>query len=169
MPTHQLLNGLSGNLQSSTTWAQQQALELIQRNILQALEGLDAEEKNRFLRLQRSALAAMAAVEAEKERVVRSFKADGLAQLRDRIGGRDPEQYRFETTYLEKIEQPLPWDRQPGSHVRVPRRSDKDLRFIEHIKSLSLWEAACLNFGFTASVRQDSGYSLVDASRVVGP
>ena len=169
MPTHQLLNGLSGNLQSSTTWAQQQALELIQRNILQALEGLDAEEKTRFLRLQRNALAAMAAVEAEKERVVRSFKADGLAQLRDRIGGRDPEQYRFETTYLEKIEQPLPWDRQPGSHVRVPRRSDKDLRFIEHIKSLSLWEAACLNFGFTASVRQDSGYSLVDASRVVGP
>ncbi len=168
MPTHQLLNGLSGNLQSSTAWSQQQALALIQRNVLQALEGLDAEEKPRFLRLQRNALAALAAVEAEKERVVRSFKTDGLAQLRNRIGGRDPEHYRFETTYLEKVEQPLPWDRQPGSHVRVPRRSDRDLRDIEHVKSLSLWEAACLNFGFTTSIRQDSGYSLVDASRVVG-
>jgi len=102
MPTHQLLNGLSGNLQSSTAWSQQQALELIQRNVLQALEGLDAEEKPRFLRLQRNALAALAAVETEKERVVRSFKADGLAQLRGRIGGRDPEQYRFDNHLYRK-------------------------------------------------------------------
>lgn len=48
MPTHQLLNGLSGNLQSSTAWAQQQALELIQRNVLQALDGLAPQEKNAF-------------------------------------------------------------------------------------------------------------------------
>ncbi|MFL9671924.1 NEL-type E3 ubiquitin ligase domain-containing protein [Pseudomonas marginalis] len=169
MPTHQLLNGLSGNLQSSTAWSQQQALELIQRNVLQALEGLDAEEKLRFLRLQRNALAALAAVETEKERVVRSFKADGLAQLRGRIGGRDPEQYRFDTTYIERIEQPLPWERQPGSHLRLPRRSDIDYREIVHVKSMSLWEAACVNFGFTTSFRQTSGYSLVDASKVVGP
>ncbi len=169
MPSHHLLNGLSGNLQSSTSWAQQQALELIQRNVLQALDGLDAEEKQRFLQLQRQALAAITAVETEKERVVRTFKADGLAQLRNRIDGRDPEQYRFDTTYVERVEQPLPWDRQPGSHVRVPRRSDVDLREIVHVRSMSLWEAACVNFGFTAHIRQDSGYPLVDASRVVGP
>lgn len=169
MPTHQLLNGLSGNLQSSTSWAQQQALALIQRNVLQALESLDTEEKQRFLHLQRQALTALAAVETEKERLVRTFKAGGLAQLRNRIGGRDPEQYRFETTYLEKVEQPLPWERQPGSHIRLPRRSDQDLRYVEHIKSLSLWDAACVNFGFTSAIRQDSGYSLVDASTVVGP
>ncbi|NMY24713.1 hypothetical protein HBO19_01825 [Pseudomonas sp. WS 5021] len=169
MPTHHLLNGLSGNLQSSTSWAQQQALELIQRNVTQALQGLDTEEQQRFVQLQRQAHAALAAVESEKERVVRSFKADGLAQLRSRIGGRDPEQYRFDTTYIEKIEQPLPWDRQPGSHIRTPRRSDIDYREIEHVKSMSLWEAACVNFGFTSGLRQDSGYSLVDASKVVGP
>ena len=169
MPTHQLLNGLSGNLQSSTAWAQQQALELIQRNVLQALDGLDTQEKQRFLQLQRDALAALAAVETEKERVVRAFKTDGLMQLRNRIGGRDPQLYRFETTYLEKVEQALPWDRQPGSHIRVPRRSDSNLREIEHVKSMTLWEAACVNFGFTSAIRQDSGYSLVDASRVVGP
>lgn len=169
MPIQQLVNGLSGNLQSSTSWAQQQALKLIQRNVSQALAGLNTEEQQRFLQLQRQAHAALAAVESEKERVVRTFKADGLALLRSRIGGRDPEQYRFETTYLEKIEHPLPWDRQPGSHIRVPRRSDIDYREIEHVKSMSLWEAACVNFGFTSGVRQDSGYSLVDASEVVGP
>ncbi|QHF43411.1 hypothetical protein PspS35_06245 [Pseudomonas sp. S35] len=169
MPTQQLLNGLSGNLQSSTSWTQQQALELIQRNVIQALDGLDDEEKQRFVNLQRQALAALTAVETEKERVVSAFKTKGLAQLRDRIGGRDPEQYRFETTYLEKVEQPLPWERRTGSHIRVPRRSDMDLRHIEHVKSLSLWEAACVNFGFTAYARTDSGYTLIDASRVVGP
>jgi hypothetical protein len=169
MPTQQLLNGLSGNLQSSTSWTQQQALALIQRNVIQALDGLDDEEKQHFVQLQRKALAALAAVETEKERVVRTFKTSGLAQLRNRLGGRDPEQYRFDTTYLEKVEQPLPWERQSGSHIRVPRRSDMDLRNIEHVKSLSLWEAACVNFGFTAYTRTGSGYTQIDASRVIGP
>ncbi|MBY8948074.1 hypothetical protein J1G35_19630 [Pseudomonas sp. SH10-3B] len=168
MPSHQLLNGLSGNLQSSTRWAQQQALELIQRNVLQALDGLDAEEKQRFLQLQRQALAALTAVDAEKERVVRTFKEDGLAQLRSRLGGRDPEQYRFDTTYIEKVQQPLPWDRQPGSYVRVPRRSVLEYTEVVHVKSMSLWEAACVNFGFTSYLTTDSGYSLIGASRVVG-
>lgn len=120
MPTQQLLNGLSGNLQSGTAWTQQQALELIQRNVLQAMDGLDAEEKQRFLRLQRQALAALEAVETEKERVVRTFKEEGMAQLRSKIGGRDPEQYRFNTTYVEKIERPWPWDPQPDGHIRFP-------------------------------------------------
>lgn len=168
MPTQQLLNGLSGNLQSGTAWTQQQALELIQRNVLQAMDGLDAEEKQRFLRLQRQALAALEAVEAEKERVVRTFKEEGLAQLRSKIGGRDPEQYRFDTTYVEKIERPWPWDPQPDGHIRFPRRSDLDYREIVHVKSMSLWEAACVNFGFTSYLTTDSGYSLIGASRVVG-
>ncbi|MFS7180872.1 hypothetical protein AB6846_11565 [Serratia proteamaculans] len=64
---------MSGNLQSSTAWAEQQALKLIQRNVLQALDRL-TQEKQRFLQLQRDALAALAAVETEKERVVRAFK-----------------------------------------------------------------------------------------------
>ncbi len=34
---------------------------------------------------------------------------------------------------------------------------------------MSLWEAACLNYGFTHSIHGDSGFSLVEASYIVGP
>ncbi|WP_147469909.1 hypothetical protein, partial [Pseudomonas marginalis] len=101
MPTHQLLNGLSGNLQSNTAWARQQSLELIQHTVAQAMQGLTPPEQTRYLQLQREALAAVNAVEAEKNRLIQAFKVEGLAELREKIGGRDPENYRLYTTYLE--------------------------------------------------------------------
>ncbi|RMO60574.1 hypothetical protein ALQ38_03739 [Pseudomonas marginalis pv. marginalis] len=91
MPTHQLLNGLSGNLQSNTAWARQQSLELIQHTVAQAMQGLTPPEQTRYLQLQREALAAVNAVEAEKNRLIQAFKVEGLAELREKIGGRDPE------------------------------------------------------------------------------
>lgn len=170
MSTYQLLNGLSGNLQSSSAWSRQQALEQIQHNVNHALGSLTPDEKKRYLQLQRDAIAALSAVEIEKERVVQTFKSEGLAQLRDRIGGRDPETYRFETRYLEKVEQPFPWEPGHKERTRFRRRSyGEDWRYIEHVKSLSLWEAACVNFGFTHGARTSSGHSLVQASKVVGP
>lgn len=169
MPTQQLLNGLSGNLQSSTTWAQQQALEQIQRTVTLAMRSLDAEEQARYLRLQREALQALTALETEKNALIQSFKTEGLAQLRSKLGGRDPEQYRIYTTYLEKREQPFPWDPRPSGPGYRSRRAYDDWQFKEHTKSMTLWEAACLNFGFTHSIIQDSGFSLVEASEIVGP
>lgn len=102
MPTSELLNGLSGNLQSSTSWEQQEAIEQIRQNLTQALSGLTLDEQKRYVQLQREALTALSAVETEKDRVVQAFKTEGLAQLRSRIGGRDPEAFRFDTTYREK-------------------------------------------------------------------
>lgn len=170
MSTLQSLDGLSGNLQSSACWTQQEAFEHIRQNLAHALSNLTPAEKKRYVTLQRDALAALTAVETEKERVVQTFKAEGLAQLRSHIGGRDPEAYRFETTYREKVEQPFPWEPRGNERTRFRRRSyGEDWRYIEHVKSLSLWEAACINFGFTYGARTDSGHSLVQASKVIGP
>lgn len=170
MPTSDLLNGLSGNLQSSTSWAQQEALEQIRQNLTHALSGLTLAEQKRYIQLQRDALAALTAVETEKEREVQTFKTEGLAQLRSRIGGRDPEAFRFNTTYREKIDKPFPWEPQRSERTRFRRRSyTEDWHYIDHVKSLSLWEAACLNFGFTSGRITESGYSLVQASKVIGP
>ncbi|MBN0979320.1 hypothetical protein JTY93_21270 [Pseudomonas hygromyciniae] len=170
MPTHQLANGLSGNLQSSITWAQQEAVDQIRHNLTQALGNLTLAEKKRYIQLQRDALAALAAVETEKERVVQTFKSEGMEQLRSRIGDRDPEAFQFQTTYREKVEKPFPWEPQPAERPRYRRRSyTEDWHYIDHVKSMSLWEAACLNFGFTYGRITESGYSLVQASKVIGP
>ncbi len=168
MSTHPLLNGMSGNLQSSTAWSQQQALQLIQRNVTQAMSSLTAAQRRLYFTLQREALASLKAVEAEKQRLETAFKARGQAQLRSKLGGRDPEQYYLYTTYLEKREQPFPWEARPRQPGYRSRRAYDDWQYKEHTRRMSLWEAACLNFGFTHSVIQDSGFSLVEASEVVG-
>lgn len=177
MPTHTLLNGLSGNLESSTSWTQQQALELIQQNVVQAMSSLTPEETLRYLAAERKALQAMATAEQACSKIAEDFKTQGLEQLRDKIGGRDPEQYFIYTTYMEQLEQPFPWDPRPSEtspHIgetspRLRRRTYEDWKYKEHVKHMSLWEAACLNFGFTHSIPQDSGFSLVEASKVIGP
>ncbi len=179
MSTHQLLNGLSGNLQSSTSWSRQEALELIQQNVNQALGSLIPTEKTRYLALQREALNALDALETAQQKLTQDFKTQGLAQLQSKIGGRDPERYTLFTRYKEKRERGFPWDPQdplvPVGYVPIPkgrqrtRRAQYDFHYIEHLKQMSLWEAACLNFGFTHSIHGDSGFSLVEASYIVGP
>lgn len=178
MSTYQLLNGLSGNLQSSASWSRQQALEQIQHNVIQALSSLNAQERTRYLTLQREALDAHKALEDAQQAHTQDFKAEGLAQLREKLGGRDPEQYTLFTRYKEKREQPFPWD-PPDEAISLreefPRRTTRqrraqyDFHYIDHLKQLSLWEAACLNFGFTHAIPGDSGFSVVEASYVVGP
>ncbi|WP_338509377.1 DUF6543 domain-containing protein [Pseudomonas trivialis] len=168
MTVYNLL-GPSPYLQSSDDWAQQQALEQIQRNVEQAMHSLSAQEKNDYIRLQREAQKALVALETEKNVLITAFKTEGLAQLRASLDGRDPEQYRIETTYMEKRELPFPWDPAPTPVGNRPRRAYDEARFKLHTKSMTLWEAACLNFGFTHSIRQDSGYSLVEASTISGP
>lgn len=170
MPTSELLNGLSGNLQSSTSWEQQEVIEQIRQNLTQALSGLTLDEQKRYVQLQRESLTALSAVETEKDRLVQAFKTEGLAQLRSRIGGRDPEAFRFDTTYREKVEKPFPWEPKRGERTRFRRRSyTQDWDYIDHVKSMTLWEAACVNFGFTHGRITESGYSLVQASKVIGP
>lgn len=175
MSTYQLLNGLSGNLQSSASWSRQQALEQIQHNVTQALGSLSLAEKTRYLALQRDALKALAALESAQQTLTQDFKVQGLAKLRAKLGGRDPEQYSLFTLYKEKREHGFPWD-PPQSLTPVgyvprqrTRRAQYDFHYIEHLKQMSLWEAACLNFGFTHAIPGDSGFSRVEASYIVGP
>lgn len=169
MTTYNLLNDLSGNLQSSTEWGQQQALELIQRNVVQAMHTLSAQEQADYLTLLREAQQALADLEAKKAALISAFKTEGMTQLRARLDGRDPEQLHFETDYLQKREQPFPLDPPVRVPESRPRRAYDEWRHTLHTKRVTLWEAACLNFGFTHSVIQDSGYSLVESSRIIGP
>lgn len=172
MSTQQLLNGLSGNLQSSEQWEQQQALKLLRQILSRSMSSLNAEQRLDYVKLQRESLNALNAVEAENTAIIERFKTDGLAQLRARIGGQDPERILLHTRYLEKVEPPLPWEPRTGEAEHLPssrrfRRAYDAWKYNAHVSSISLWDAACLNFEFSVG-RPERGGNFIDASYITG-
>lgn len=171
MPTHQLLNGLSGNLQSSESWARQQALELIRETLARTMGSLTLAQQRDYVRLQREAHQALKAVDRENTAIIQAFKTQGLAQLSSRLGGLDPQAIHLHTRYLQELQPPLPWEprsSQPLSRQRRFRRAYDEWKYRAHVSTLSLWDAACLNFDFATAERQASGHSFVDASYLSG-
>ncbi|MFB3305832.1 NEL-type E3 ubiquitin ligase domain-containing protein [Pseudomonas sp. AMR01] len=174
MPTHQFTNGLSGHLQSSEAWGQQQALELLRQVMAQSMNSLTLAQQRDYVRLQREAHAALKAVEAENTLQRERFKASGLATLSAKLGGLDPEKAFLHTRYLEKLEPPLPWEPRSSSAVgglgaaKRFRRAVDEWQYRAHLSSLSLWDAACLNFDFGTGTPQASGHSYVNASYLTG-
>ncbi|MGU9856055.1 NEL-type E3 ubiquitin ligase domain-containing protein [Pseudomonas sp. LF245] len=173
MPNHHLLNGLSGHLQSSESWGRQQALELLRHILAQSMNSLTLEQQREYVSLQRNAIAALKAVESENTRLVEQFKTSGLAQLRSKLGGLDPQKIFINTRYLEKLDTPLPWEPRSsaiGGLTQSPRfrRAVDEWKYRAHVSRMSLWEAACLNFDFGTGNPQASGHSYVDASYLTG-
>lgn len=173
MPNHHLFNGLSGHLQSSESWGRQQALELLRQILAQSMNSLTLAQQRDYVRLQREANAALKAVESENAKLVEQFKTRGLAQLRSKLGGIDPQKTFINTRYLEKLDTPLPWEPRSsaiGGLTQSPRfrRAVDEWKYRAHVSRMSLWEAACLNFDFGTGNPQASGHSHVDASYLTG-
>ncbi|SES75312.1 C-terminal novel E3 ligase, LRR-interacting [Pseudomonas sp. NFR09] len=173
MPTHQLLNGLSGNLQSSDAWGRQQALEQIRETLTRTLNTLSPDQQRDYVRLQRNALQALKAVETENNALIGTFKTWGQAQLRARIGNQDPKRVFLHTRYLEQVQPPMPWEPRTSStslsrERRRFRRAYDEWKYRSHVSTLSLWDAACLNFDFTTGTPQRQGSTFVDASYFTG-
>ena len=173
MPNHHLLNGLSGHLQSSESWGRQQALALLRQILAQSMSSLTLAQQREYVSLQRNAAAALKAVEDENTRLVEQFKTSGLAQLRSKLGGLDPQKIFINTRYLEKLDTPLPWEPRSsaiGGLTQSPRfrRAVDEWKYRAHVSRMSLWEAACLNFDFGTGNPQASGHSHVDASYLTG-
>ncbi|MBY8939706.1 hypothetical protein J1G31_06445 [Pseudomonas tolaasii] len=173
MPSQERPNGLPGHLQSSQSWGLQQALELLRQNLAQSMSSLTRAQQRDYIRLQREAIAALKAVEAENATLVEHFKAQGLALLREKLNGLDPQTLFINTRYLEKIDTPLPWEPHKSSVEGSPpssrfRRAVDEWQYRVHVSGLSLWDAACLNFDFGTGNPQQSGHSYVDASYLSG-
>lgn len=172
MPDPSLVNGLTGHLLSNESWGRQQALELLRQTLTQNLNNLTPALRRTYVRLQREALAAHNAVQAENTALIEGFTTHGLAQLRNKLGGLDPQAVFLNTRYLEKLDVPLPWERSSAANGlgRLPRfrRAVDEWRYRTHVSRLSLWDAACLNFDFSTGNPQASGHSFVDASYLTG-
>ena len=172
MPTQLRLNGLSGNLQDSESWNRQQALEMIRQTVTQSLASLTPEQQRTYLRLQREAHAALTAVDNANTALINTFKTQGLARLREKLGGQDPEKVLLHTRYLEPVTPPLPWEPR-SSNVNDQRqgrfrRAYDEWKYRPHLSTMSLWEAACLNFGYATQTPQTSGHTFVDATYLSG-
>ncbi|WLH91482.1 hypothetical protein PSH87_05670 [Pseudomonas sp. FP453] len=173
MPNHPFANGLSGHLQSSESWGQQQALALLRQIMAQSMSPLTSAQRLEYLRLQRAAHDAFKAVDAENTRLIKDFKDIGVAQLRNKLGGLDPHAITLHTRYLEKLEPPLPWEPRKSTLGGLAqgarfRRDVDEWKYRTHVSSLSLWDAACLNFDFATGTPQASGHRYVDASYLTG-
>ncbi|WP_242176269.1 MULTISPECIES: NEL-type E3 ubiquitin ligase domain-containing protein [unclassified Pseudomonas] len=172
MATHLLLDGLSGNLQSNESWTRQQSLEFIRHTLTRNFAGLTPGQQHTYVRLQREALLALNAVETANTALINTFKTQGLAQLRSKLGGLDPEAIFLHTRYLEEVSVPLPWE--PRTSIATPvsgsrfRRTYDEWKYRPHLSTLSLWEAACLNFDFATQTKQRSGHSFVDSTYLTG-
>lgn len=167
-------------LLSHTQWAQNEALALMSDVTKANFANLDDQQKKRYVELHRKALKALEAVDAENKRLKDTFKATHLAilkrELRILTGVEvDPEQARIHTLYREFKEGRSPLDVLTGTpetkpDVKVasgrPKRAVDESRYVDHPRSMTLWDAACRNFGYRTDSVLGQPYSYEEASHI---
>lgn len=175
MSTPVVIDNASGPLLfSHSEWQQQEALRFLHQRTKQNFTRLNAEQLREYSQLQRAAHAALAKVDAENNRIKSHFKEKGIARLvaalKDATGeSLNPEAMQLNTRYGEVIEPPSFWSAVKETlGLKRQRRALDESKFKLHIQSMSLWQAACLNFGFSTGVVQSSGDSYETASFISG-
>ncbi|NMY73516.1 NEL-type E3 ubiquitin ligase domain-containing protein [Pseudomonas sp. WS 5071] len=165
-------------LLSGKQWAQQQALAFMAANMQTHFAGFDKAQIKHYIALQREAQASIKAAETENARFREAFKSAQMARLKDALktltgDDVDPEQARIYTRYLETKEGRTPldllseWLEPAPKQQENPRRWRRALdesKVVEHVRSMTLWEAACANFGFTTDSIFLKPFSFVEAS-----
>ncbi|WP_332727970.1 NEL-type E3 ubiquitin ligase domain-containing protein [Pseudomonas sp. ESBL9] len=158
--------------------AQQEALAFMAANMRARFADFDNDLIKRYIDLQRAAQSSMKEAETETTRFREAFKATHLTRLKQELEALtgedvDPEQTRIYTRYLEFKEGRTPLDllsewfnpRANGEEkpVRLRRALDES-KTVEHVRSMTLWEAACANFGFSTDSIFLKPFSFVEAS-----
>ena len=178
------VRGRAPLLLSSTQWAQKEALTYLSSLAQANFASLSEEQKISYSVLYRQAQTALKAVDDEVTRIKADFKSIHLAALKRELKTLldvdiDPEQARIYTRYRENTEEDLiaymtrigggsPVVREPKftfSPGRGPRAVDES-RFVEHVRSASLWEAACENFSYRTGSVLLKPYSFEQASYI---
>ena len=154
---------------------QQAALEVINHvrtQIYARMGTLTQSEKNNYLRLQHQYASAFLAVEKEDKRIKDRFYTEGLERLKSRllaVTGKviDPEKTYFHALYLHipntRATRETPSE--PGLETLPDPQAIRDENAPGvHVASMTLWQAACMNFGFLAYFASFRSGSQVSAS-----
>ena len=158
--------------------AQQEALAFMAANMRARFANFDNDLIKRYIDLQRAAQSSVKEAETETTRFREAFKTTHMARLKQALktltgDDVDPEQTRIYTRYLEFKEGRTPLDLlsewvNPSSKVQEQpmrrRRALDESKTVEHVRSMTLWEAACANFGFSTDSIFLKPFSFVEAS-----
>lgn len=161
-------------------WAQKESLEYMAATVKANFAGLSDELKARYVELQRKAVAALQAVEEENTRIRDTFKATHLDALKRELKALtgfdiDPESARIYTRYREYKDERSPVDVLTGTVepeptatlklTRLPRALDES-KYVERLQAITLWDAACANFGYATDSVLLKPFSYEQASHI---
>ncbi|WP_314916825.1 NEL-type E3 ubiquitin ligase domain-containing protein [Pseudomonas helleri] len=153
-------------LLSSTQWVQKEALAHVSAIYEEHFASLTLEQKKRYPELFKRCEQSLKNLDQELTRLKDTFKTTHLAQLKRELKTLlgvdiDPEKARIYTRYREEVEEDfieylarLRGDKsatQAPTFMPMPSRTLRALdesKFKEHLKSVSLWDAACENFSY---------------------
>ncbi|WP_130909185.1 NEL-type E3 ubiquitin ligase domain-containing protein [Pseudomonas mucidolens] len=169
-----LFNPSTQLLLSSEQWQMQEALRHLQTQVRKSFATLSDEQQREYVVLERAALKALKDVENESARITNTFKKQGLARLIEALKTAtgltlNPEKMFISTRYGEVIERPSLWAvTKKNLGIGRRRRALDESRFKLHVSTMSVWRAACLNFGYTTSYADVTGFSYETASTLKG-
>ncbi|MFC3939907.1 hypothetical protein CCU68_31375 [Pseudomonas gingeri NCPPB 3146 = LMG 5327] len=142
----------AGLLHSEKSWTQQQVVEQLAVSFKAAMGPLHETEQRTWLGHYRQFMAARSVLDEESRTVVDAFETAGVARLRARlkeVSGLDLDPH---TTYLHtvidlpaQVQQPLA----EGPPVQV-ESFERRIGTVT-VSTMTLWQAACLNFAFSDS------------------
>lgn len=163
---------------SEVQWAEQEVIDHLRQSVQAQLVSLTHSEQLCYRQLVRQYATSLEDVEREDKAIKDDFETFGVQRIRERIlalTGKDldPHTTFIHTRYLHipDRQQPFPQRlrRSPDATEEAdvlpePQAYIDERTPVAHVLSMSLWQAACMNFGFLsyfASFRSDS---LVNAS-----
>ncbi|WP_256737120.1 dermonecrotic toxin domain-containing protein [Pseudomonas gingeri] len=142
----------AGLLHSEKSWTQQQVVEQLAVSFKAAMGPLHEAEQRTWPGLYRQLMAARSVLDEESRAVVDAFEIVGVARLRARLKQASGLDLDPHTTYLHtvidlpaQVQQPLA----EGPPVQV-ESFERRIGTVT-VSTMTLWQAACLNFAFSDS------------------
>ncbi|TSD75882.1 hypothetical protein FFI16_005420 [Pseudomonas sp. KBS0710] len=153
-----------GPLMSGAEWSMTRVLMPLRKTLERFYGCLDVQQQQDYLRLQRAYVQAQTIFEAAIDQLVAEHEATSLSTLTaalKKLAGKevDPKVARIHTRYVKPADTSSPND--PA--LRVPRAVD-DRVDSTGLSSITLWEAACMNYSALSGWSFPGHVSLTEAS-----
>lgn len=153
-----------GPLMTGAEWSITRVLLPLRKTLERFFGGLDEQEQQDYIRLQKAYVSAQTTFEAAIKQLGADLETTLLASLTARLkalAGKevDPKVARIHTRYVKPADTSTP----NNPTLRVPRAID-DRVDSEGLSSVTLWEAACMNYSGLSGWGFPGHVSLKEAS-----
>lgn len=170
-------NRLTSPFLSATHWAEQEVFDHLHQSLKSQFASLTDAEQRRYRQLAHQYSTATKNVEREDKRLKEAFQTEGVARIRAKLlalTGKDldPLKVYIHTRYLHTPQRPQQFpqrlrrslDATEDEPLPEPLPLLDEGTPMAYVLSMTLWEAACSNYGFLAYFASYRSDSLVNAS-----